>query len=217
LESRCTAGETLHYREIAIFELNDRKRKRFSRYRGSLVQTHEGWEFRISRGLHDPRTQFRRHAQGRRSGTPRAGAVASLLFGGALTRYPNIRFILPHAGGTIPYLAARISAIGASPYAGKARRAAEETQRMLAALYYDTALSANQTQFDALHALVPMSNILFGSDYPWNPGASVVGMSAAFRQFHMSDQDRTLILQGNSAKLFPGLHGRCFGHQIRSR
>ena len=139
-------------------------------------------------------------------------AVASLLFGGALTRYPNIRFILSHAGGTIPYLAARISAIGASPYAGMARRHPEETQRMLAALYYDTALSANQTQFDALRMLAPASNILFGSDYPWNPGPSVVMMSAAFRQLRMSEQDRTLILQGNSVNLFPGLHGRCFGH-----
>jgi 6-methylsalicylate decarboxylase len=139
-------------------------------------------------------------------------AAASLLFAGALTRYPNIRFILPHAGGTIPYLASRISAIAASPYAGEARREAAETLRMLSALYYDTALSANQTQFDALRALVPASNILFGSDYPWNPGAGVVGMSAAFLQLRMSEQDRSLILQGNSATLFPTLHGRCFGH-----
>jgi 6-methylsalicylate decarboxylase len=149
----------------------------------------------------------------RRKGRFRGGAAPSwLLFGGALTRYPNIRFILPHAGGTIPYLAARISAIGASPCAGKGRRDLEETQRMLAALYYDTALSANQTQFDALRTLAPTSNILFGSDYPWNPGPSVVMMSTAFRQLRMSEQDRTLILRGNSVNLFPGLHGRCFGH-----
>jgi hypothetical protein len=49
---------------------------------------------------------------------------------------------------------------------GKARRDPDETQRILAALYYDTALSANQTQFDALRTLAPTSNIPFGSDHP---------------------------------------------------
>lgn len=83
--------------------------------------------------------------------------------------------------------------------------------------YYDIARSANQTQFDALRALVPASDILFGSDYPWNPGSSLVVMTAALLQLRMSEQDLTLILQGNSAKLFPGPHGRCFGHQIVER
>jgi predicted TIM-barrel fold metal-dependent hydrolase len=30
-------------------------------------------------------------------------AVVNLIFGGALERYPRIRFILPHAGGLVPY------------------------------------------------------------------------------------------------------------------
>ena len=30
--------------------------------------------------------------------------VANLLYGGTLDRYPNVRLILSHAGGTVPYL-----------------------------------------------------------------------------------------------------------------
>jgi 6-methylsalicylate decarboxylase len=135
-------------------------------------------------------------------------AVASLLFGGALSRYPDIRFILPHAGGTIPFLENRICGVGASPYV-ETRRDREQTRRMLAALYYDT-VTAAQVQFDALRALVPISNIVFGSDYPWNPSPPV-SMTAAFRQLQMNERDQSMILQGNAAKLFPDLHKRCFG------
>ena len=34
-------------------------------------------------------------------------AAANLVFGGTTTRYPSIRFILPHAGGTVPFLIER--------------------------------------------------------------------------------------------------------------
>ncbi|MHA2004034.1 MAG: amidohydrolase family protein, partial [Candidatus Thorarchaeota archaeon] len=36
-------------------------------------------------------------------------AVANLVYGGVLDRYPNIRFILSHGGGVVPYMAWRIS------------------------------------------------------------------------------------------------------------
>ena len=36
-------------------------------------------------------------------------AAVNLLFSGALERFPNIKFILSHAGGTLPYLAWRLS------------------------------------------------------------------------------------------------------------
>jgi 6-methylsalicylate decarboxylase len=38
--------------------------------------------------------------------------AVSLLYSGALVRYPRINFILPHAGGTLPFLAPRIAAVG---------------------------------------------------------------------------------------------------------
>ena len=36
-------------------------------------------------------------------------AVVNLVFGGAIERFPRIRFVLPHAGGVIPYFAWRLS------------------------------------------------------------------------------------------------------------
>jgi 6-methylsalicylate decarboxylase len=80
-----------------------------------------------------------------------------------LERYPSIRFIVSHAGGTIPYLAWRIA--GAS-YLPELRERAPKTDPMalLQKLYYDTAWSMSEFVFGALKEFVPTSQVLFGSD-----------------------------------------------------
>src|SRR5262245_801299 len=88
--------------------------------------------------------------------------VVSLLFSDTFTQCPNIRFIFSHAGGTIPFLADRISMI-ARVYGKSAQLTA------LKRLYYDTALSANAASFSALTKLVTSKQILFGSDFPFAP------------------------------------------------
>ena len=94
-------------------------------------------------------------------------AVTSLLFGGTLARCPDIRFIFSHAGGTVPFLADRIARLVVKPdFKAKVPNGViPELQK----LYYDTALSANARAFAALLSLVPPSQVLFGSDYPFAP------------------------------------------------
>ncbi|MGZ4679914.1 MAG: amidohydrolase family protein, partial [Ilumatobacteraceae bacterium] len=41
-------------------------------------------------------------------------AVTNMLLSGTLARYPDIRWIVPHAGGALPFLASRIAGISAS-------------------------------------------------------------------------------------------------------
>ena len=93
-------------------------------------------------------------------------AVTNLIFKGVLERYPDIRFILSHAGGTVPYIAYRLEAgdtidprlKGAIPH---------PPSYYLKRLYYDTALSASPMVLAALKQLVPPTQILFGSDWPF--------------------------------------------------
>jgi hypothetical protein len=49
-----------------------------------------------------------------------------MLYSGTLERYPSIRYVVSHAGGTIPYLAWRIA--GAS-YLPELRRTGAEDRR----------------------------------------------------------------------------------------
>jgi predicted TIM-barrel fold metal-dependent hydrolase len=101
--------------------------------------------------------------------------IISLLVSEAATRYPDIRFIFSHAGGTLTAVAGRV--LGAEMTAENlARPAAPPNTRLyhLRRFYYDTAGSANLVNMAALKALVPVSQILFGTDAPFVDGAPQV-------------------------------------------
>jgi 6-methylsalicylate decarboxylase len=116
-------------------------------------------------------------------------AVTSMLFAGVFARCRDTRFIFSHAGGTIPFLAERISRLQVRPEfkAGVPDGVMFELKR----LFFDTALSANELAFSALLKLVAPEQVLFGSDYPFAPettmtatvkGLSELGLPAAVLQ-----------------------------------
>lgn len=103
-------------------------------------------------------------------------AVTSLLFSGSFARLRDIRFIFSHAGGTLPMVAGRISR-QSTQMKELADRLPNGVEYELKRLYYEIAGSANPPAMAALMRLVPTSQILFGSDYPWGRiGATAGGM-----------------------------------------
>jgi predicted TIM-barrel fold metal-dependent hydrolase len=124
-------------------------------------------------------------------------AIASLLLTGTAARFPGIRFIFSHGGGTVTVLAARISGLA------RMRRDLAENlpggaEPALAKLFYDTAIAANPVTMAALRALVPASQILFGSDYPFAPiAASAMGL----RGLNLPPADLLAIERGNAEAL----------------
>jgi predicted TIM-barrel fold metal-dependent hydrolase len=91
-------------------------------------------------------------------------AIAQMIFGGAQERYPNVRVIFSHGGGTMPFLIERFTGMAKSP-----KFAAKFPQGFSAAaakFYYDTAQVSNPPAMSALTKVVPMSQIVFGTDYP---------------------------------------------------
>jgi len=126
-------------------------------------------------------------------------AVISMLYSGMLTRFKNIRFILSHAGGTLPVIAGRIVNY-APPHLAK--NAPNGVEYELKRFYYDLAISGNRPAFAALAQLVPMSQILFGTDHPYRPLVeSVEGMS----NFNLSAADLRAIGWDNALALLPQL------------
>jgi predicted TIM-barrel fold metal-dependent hydrolase len=97
--------------------------------------------------------------------------IASLLSSGAASKYPDIRFIFSHAGGTLTSVAARMLGPTAPPDVFS--RPAEPDSRLfhLRRFYYDTAGATNPVTLQALKTLVPVSQILFGTDSPFFDGA----------------------------------------------
>jgi 6-methylsalicylate decarboxylase len=126
-------------------------------------------------------------------------AVTNLIYSGTLERCPGIRFILAHVGGTVPYLAYRIS-MGQIMLPG----APQGVMTYLKQFYYDTALSANPYALRSLQELVDATHILFGSDYPFAPEV-VTGFTVhGVQNYHgFDEQARKAIERESALALFP--------------
>jgi hypothetical protein len=94
-------------------------------------------------------------------------AITNLLYSGSFARLREIRFIFSHAGGTIPMLAGRISQLGV--LFGSDKNVPNGVEYELKRLYYEIANSANRPAMAALTSLIPTTQIMFGSDYPFVP------------------------------------------------
>lgn len=135
--------------------------------------------------------------------------VTSLLYSETLEKYPNIRFILSHAGGTVPYIAERISLGQEMP--GLAGRVPQGVETYLRRMYYDTALSANATTFAALQRVAAPERIVFGSDYPAAPEEMTVHSIAGLdTRIDLTPTERRAIYRDNALQLFPRLRD----HQV---
>jgi predicted TIM-barrel fold metal-dependent hydrolase len=98
-------------------------------------------------------------------GTDTTRAIAKLLSTGSATRYPNIRFIFSHAGGTMPYLAERFQR--AFSRQGLREKVPEGVIRALNRFFYDTAQAAHPHAMASFKAVIEVSQLLFGTDFPY--------------------------------------------------
>ena len=134
-----------------IFEELDR--------RGAVLYTHPASHpccERIVPGLRDADIEY---------GTNTTRALAKMVFSGSSRRYPKMRVIWSHAGGTMPFIVRRfIKRVHESP----------EYQPILPEgflpeaqkFYYDCAQGPDAPAMASLRAVVPVSQILFGTDWP---------------------------------------------------
>lgn len=122
-------------------------------------------------------------------------AAINLSHNGALTRYPAIKFILSHAGGFLPFAAARV-AVGASPTGDSA-----DGLRLLKSFYFDTALSASESALPSLTAFADPTKILYGSDFPYAATERSRSFTAALDAHSGIDHDA--VDHENAGRLFP--------------
>ena len=102
-------------------------------------------------------------------GTDTTRTIASLVLSGATSRYPDIRWIFAHAGGTMPFLLERFlfQAGVQSKTPEGAKKIPNGVLYELRRLYFDTAQSANPYAMGPLTRLVSKTQICFGSDFPY--------------------------------------------------
>jgi predicted TIM-barrel fold metal-dependent hydrolase len=140
-------------------------------------------------------------------------AVTNLLYSGTFERYPDITYILAHAGGTVPYLVSRI-------LLGEQYRDFSDFVKQIAPkgminylknLYYDTALSASPHCLRSLQELADNSHILFGSDYCFAPDYIAASGIKGLKEYFGSSSDTLKAIElDNAMKLFPRLSKNAF-------
>ncbi|MBI2959629.1 MAG: amidohydrolase [Betaproteobacteria bacterium] len=129
-------------------------------------------------------------------------AIASFLYHGTAARFPNLRIIWSHGGGAMPYLAGRTAVVSARDPAFRQ----SGPDRLLPALrgfYYDLTQSVSPPTFAALRALVPDTNLLFGSDRPFAAENQLNSALADFARLDLSEAERRAINRDNALALFP--------------
>lgn len=135
-------------------------------------------------------------------------AVANLVFSGTLERHPGISFILAHAGGFAPYIAARLQRAWEGMPAAQ-ERAPAGVVAYLRRLYYDTAVSASPYALPSVLALAGPGHLCFGTDFPFVPEhvveETIDGLAAHDALGHA---DRTAIAWGTALDLLPALAAR---------
>jgi 6-methylsalicylate decarboxylase len=135
-------------------------------------------------------------------GTDTTRAIMGVAFSGDAVKYPDIRFIWSHAGGSVPFLAARIE--GASNNAKD--RLPSGFMAEIRKFYYDLAGASNRGAVASLLELVKPSQILFGTDFP--PGGSAVAYVKALGEMSLiSKEALRAIDRENAVRLIPRLKG----------
>ncbi len=133
-------------------------------------------------------------------GTDTTRAIMGITFSGDAVRFPGIRFIWSHAGGTLPFLAARISGAASSAK----DRLPNGLMPELKKFYYDLAGAANAGAIASLLQLVTPSQVLFGTDFP--PGGTSRDAARAISELSFfSPQDLQAIFRDNAVALLPRL------------
>jgi 6-methylsalicylate decarboxylase len=128
-------------------------------------------------------------------------AIISFLVNGTFARCPDIRFIFCHSGGTMPVLAARINGFFQARSA-LASRVPNGVFYELRKLNYDIANATNPSSLAALMNLVPTTQILFGSDFPYR---AVAPTANGWDNYQVSLEIKRAVNRDNALKLLPRL------------
>jgi predicted TIM-barrel fold metal-dependent hydrolase len=135
--------------------------------------------------------------------------VINLILKRTLKRFPNIKFVIPHAGAFLSILADRVgSALQMLPslFEINGQKITDHIDIFaeLNQLYYDVAGVCLPRQLGALLQIIDVNHLLYGSDYPYTPEPLCLFLAEALDKTNLlSDEQRRSIYHGNAVKLFP--------------
>jgi predicted TIM-barrel fold metal-dependent hydrolase len=129
-------------------------------------------------------------------GTDTTRAITNYVYRGGARRFPDVKMIFSHSGGTMPFLIERYDFFDKS---GQGKTGAPEGFRAeIAKFYFDIAQAANPVATRALRAVVPTSQLVFGTDFPYRTPIEHVQALEAAKVFDA--RELAAIYRGNLAR-----------------
>lgn len=126
-------------------------------------------------------------------------SMVRLAYSGMLEQYPDLTFILSHAGGLIPFIWWRIN----MPYSGDRPGTRDNIKApptdYLKRCYYDTALSDTESLM-LTHKRVG-DHLMFGTDNPYGPKDGVEHTFRTVNGMDIPDETKAKIMSGNALAL----------------
>lgn len=133
-------------------------------------------------------------------GTDTTRTIASLIFSGTAARFPDIKFIFSHGGGTAPFLVQRFTFL-ANARKDIASRFPQGPIHYLQQFYYDTANASTVYPLASLMKLVAPTQVVFGTDFPFLTASATAADLRATGMF--SAADLQAIDRDNAVRLMP--------------
>lgn len=134
-------------------------------------------------------------------GTETTRAIARYVYGGAGRKFPDVKMIWSHSGGSMPSMIERFKLGDRNPAFKQA--APDGIRAELAKMFYDVALGTDPAITAGLRNAVPVSQIVFGTDFPFASMKDHVDQLEANKIFTAAEL--TGLYRGNVAKGLPTL------------
>ncbi|MEU6621641.1 amidohydrolase family protein [Streptomyces litmocidini] len=138
-------------------------------------------------------------------------ALVNMLYKGVYQRYPRIRWLAAHAGGTLPYISYRTSLLTMAPAIAQQVGAADldDSSPCFRKLFYDTALSPAPQAMKSVRELAGTEHVLFATDWPFTSALFLAaGDPAPQLDETFSPAERLAVERSNALAQFPALAAR---------
>jgi aminocarboxymuconate-semialdehyde decarboxylase len=125
-------------------------------------------------------------------------AVARMCFDGMLREFPDIRWIVGHLGGAVPYLMERMDN-GWRDFPECRAHIDELPSTYLKRLYYDT-VNFNPHMLNMVREMIGADRMVLGSDYPHLLG-SIDRAVSSIEGLEIPDDEKRLIFEGTALSI----------------
>ena len=134
-------------------------------------------------------------------GTDTTRSIYTIIFSGFAEKYPDINWIWSHGGGSITAFYERFTVQAPMRPAYKGKITRDQVEKQIRRFYYDTAAIPNNVTLSALAVMVPVSQILYGTDFPYRRAAEYTKPITEF----FKAKDLKAVDRENALRLVPRL------------